>query len=73
MCMTDGARQRVGRIWFGHGWQIEQALDHLLHLFFFGMAIAHHRLFNLQRSVLRHRQFAYHHRANRRATRLAEQ
>lgn len=37
------------------------------------MAVAHHRLFDLQRSIFRHGQFAYDHGTDRRTTRLTEQ
>ena len=56
--VADRARQRVGRIRAGAGVEQQQALDHVLHLFLVRLAVAHHRLLDLQRGVFGHRQLA---------------
>ena len=47
MCMTNRAGERVGGIRGGVAGQREQALHHVLDLFFFCVAVADHRLFDL--------------------------
>ena len=73
MRVADGASQRVRRVGRGRCWELQQPLDHLLHLFLGRMTIAHHRLFYLQRGVFRHLQIGGDGGANRRAACLSEQ
>ena len=51
--VTDGCCQRVGSIIrFRHSFQIEDCLNHRLHLFLVRSAVANQRLFDLQRRIL---------------------
>ncbi len=56
MGVANRARQRVRGVGGRYAAQGEQALDHLLHLFFSRVAIANDGLFHLQRGVFRDRQ-----------------
>ena len=72
MRVADGAGKRVGSIGRGRGREREQAPDHLLDLLLRGFAMAHHRLFDLQRGVFGYRQIGEDGRGDRGATRLTE-
>ena len=53
--MADGSRERIGRmIGFRLMLQMQQALDHILHLLLVGNAGASHGLFDLHGGVLAH-------------------
>src|SRR5439155_511954 len=52
--------------------QGEQAPHHVLHLLFSGVAVADHRLLDLERGVLRDREAGEHRGADGRAARLPE-
>ena len=71
--MADGAGERIRGIRSGRSRQLEQALDHLLDLSLVGLAVADHRLLDLQRRVFGHRQVPRHRTADHRAAGLAEQ
>ncbi len=49
--MADGHGEGVGGIFLGDLRQVEQYLDHLLHLLLGSLAVADHRLFYLQGGV----------------------
>ena len=50
--MTDGDRERIGRIERrGRLGEAEEQLDHRLHLPFLGASVSHHRLFHFGRRV----------------------
>ncbi len=72
MRMTDGAGQGVGCIGTGISRQAQKPAHHFLHLFFFGVAFADHRLLHLQRRIFRNRQVIAHRRTDRRAARFAQ-
>ena len=72
MRVADRARERVGRVGRGIARQREQAPHHVLHLLLGGVAVADHRLLDLQRGVLGDRQAGEHRGADRGAARLAE-
>src|SRR5258708_4941424 len=72
MRVADSAGERVRRIGGRIPGQSEQAPDHVLDLFFFGVAIADHRLLHLERSVLGDRQPGEDGGADGGAARLAE-
>ena len=73
MRVADRAGERVGGVGAGVSGQSEQPFHHVLHLFFFCVALADHGLLDLQRSVLRDREARDHRRADRGAARLAQQ
>src|SRR4249919_2172498 len=73
MGVANRARQRVRGVGGRYAAQGEQALDHLLHLFFSRVAIANDGLFHLQRGVFRDRQLMHDSGTDRRAARLPEQ
>ena len=66
-------RQRVGGVGLWRAVELEQAHHHGLHLLFAGVAVADHRLLDLQRGVFGNRQIGQHQRRQRRAARLAQQ
>ena len=69
--MADGRRKRIGRmVGLGFVLQMQQALDHILHLLFVGNAGASHGLFDLHGGVLAHLKPAPRARHKRRAARL---
>ena len=70
--VADGAGERVGGVGRRIALEREEAFHHVLHLFFFGVALAHHRLLDLQRSVLGHGKAGEDRGADRGAARLAE-
>ena len=72
MRMADGAGQCICRIRAGRAGQFQQTPYHLLHLFFFRVAVTHHGLLHLQRGIFRHRQRGQHCRTDGRAARLPE-
>ena len=73
MRMAERAGQRVGRIRARSACQLQQSFHHFLHLFFLGVAVADHRLFDLQSRIFGHRQITRHRRADRRSPRLSQQ
>ena len=72
MRVADRAGEGIGGICGGIAGQSEQALDHVLDLFFFCVAVADHRLLHLERSVLGDRQAGEDGGADGGAARLAE-
>ena len=52
MGMTDSHGQGVGRVLGGHGIQLEQGSDHVLHLPLFSLAVAGHRLLDFTGGVI---------------------
>ena len=73
MRMADGAGERIRCVGRGRCGELQQAFNHFLHLLFGCVAIPHHRLFYLQRSVFCYLQIGQHRGANRRAARLSQQ
>src|SRR5437763_1394002 len=72
MGMADRASERIGGVGRRVAGQGEQAPHHVLHLPLSGVAVADHRLLDLERGVLRDRQAGEHRCADRRAARLPE-
>src|SRR3989442_9180596 len=70
--VADGAGERVRGICGRRAGKPEQPLHHFLHLFLFGVAVADHRLLDLERRVLGDRQTRVHRGADRRAARLPQ-
>ena len=71
--MGDCQAQRIGRVLAGQAGQLQQALDHFLHLGLAGLAIARDGLLHLQSRVFGHRQVAGDQRRGAGAPGLAEQ
>ena len=71
--VADRAGEGVGGVEAGAGVEGEEALHHVLDLLLVRLAVADHRLLDLQRGVFGHRQVAGHRAADHRAARLAEQ
>ena len=71
--MRDRQAQRIGRVLARQARQLQQALDHLLHLRLAGPAVAGDGLLHLQRGVLGDRQVAGDQRRHAGAARLPEQ
>ena len=72
MGMANRAGKRIGRVGAGAAAKLQQPPDHFLNLFFFCMALADHRLLDLQGGIFGHREIIQHGRANRGAARLAQ-
>src|SRR5881628_2127014 len=72
MGMADRASERIGSVGRRVARQGEQAAHHVLHLLFSGVAVADHRLLDLERGVLRDREAGEHRCADGRAARLPE-
>src|SRR2546422_6679018 len=68
MGMADRASERIGGVGRRVARQGEQAPHHVLHLLFSGVAVADHRLLDLERGVLRDREAGEHR--DRKSTRL---
>ncbi len=71
--MGQRAGQRIGCVRLGGAVELEQALHHMADLLLGGMAVAYHRLLDLQGRVFSHRQAGQHQRGNGGTARLAEQ
>ena len=73
MGVTNGAGQRIGGIGSRCAWQAQKLHHHVLHLFLGRLAVADHRLLDLQRRVFGNRQPGMDQRAERRTARLAKE
>ncbi len=72
MGMADRAGKSIRCIGAGTAAKLQQPPDHFLHLFFFRMAFADHRLLDLQRGIFGDGEIIQHGRANRGAARLPQ-
>ena len=70
--MADSDGQGVGGIGARRARQTEQSLDHVLHLAFFGLAIAYDGLFDLAWTVIEYRQAVLHGSDHRRPPGMPE-
>jgi len=70
--MANCAGKRIRSIRTGTALKAQQSLDHFLHLFFFRVAVADHRLLDLQCSVLGYRKIVQHGGTNGSPSRLTE-